>query len=114
MVKFLHIQFMHNTFLMSLSGYFTCSVLFQNRLRESLELFESIWNNRWLRNVSIILFLNKQDILQEKLEKGKRVEEYFPDFLTYRPPETGVYMINSWHMYRRVAVLDLSCRLLPH
>lgn len=58
-----------------------------NRLRESLELFESIWNNRWLRNVSIILFLNKQDILQEKLEKGKRIEDYFPDFSTYRPPE---------------------------
>lgn len=58
-----------------------------NRLRESLELFESIWNNRWLRNVSIILFLNKQDILQEKLEKGKKIEDYFPDFSTYRPPE---------------------------
>ena len=38
-----------------------------------MELFESIWNNRWLRNVSIILFLNKQDILQEKLEKGKKI-----------------------------------------
>ena len=61
----------------------------QNRLKESLDLFESIWNNRWLRNVSIILFLNKQDILQEKLEKGKKIEDYFPDFSTYRPPESG-------------------------
>uniref|UniRef100_A0A2K6MLK2 Guanine nucleotide-binding protein G(olf) subunit alpha n=1 Tax=Rhinopithecus bieti TaxID=61621 RepID=A0A2K6MLK2_RHIBE len=34
-----------------------------NRLRESLDLFESIWNNRWLRTISIILFLNKQDML---------------------------------------------------
>ena len=56
-------------------------------------MFESIWNNRWLRNVSIILFLNKQDILQEKLEKGKIIEDYFPDFSTYRPPEQGVYAI---------------------
>lgn len=32
----------------------------QNRLRESLDLFKSIWNNRWLRTISVILFLNKQ------------------------------------------------------
>ena len=35
----------------------------QNRLRESLDLFKSIWNNRWLRTISVILFLNKQVIL---------------------------------------------------
>lgn len=39
----------------------------QNRLRESLELFKSIWNNRWLRTISVILFLNKQDLLAEKV-----------------------------------------------
>ena len=32
----------------------------QNRLREALDLFRSIWNNRWLRTISVILFLNKQ------------------------------------------------------
>jgi len=58
-----------------------------NRLRESLELFESIWNNRWLRTVSIILFLNKQDILREKVEQGKKIEDYFPEFASYRPPQ---------------------------
>jgi GTPase SAR1 family protein len=61
--------------------------LHTNRLRESLDLFEQIWNNRWLRTVSIILFLNKQDILREKVDGGKRVEEYFPDFSSYRPPD---------------------------
>ena len=40
---------------------------FQNRLRESLDLFRSIWNNRWLRTISVILFLNKQDLLEEKI-----------------------------------------------
>ena len=34
----------------------------QNRLREALDLFRSIWNNRWLRTISVILFLNKQGI----------------------------------------------------
>lgn len=57
-----------------------------NRLRESLDLFESIWNNRWLRTVSIILFLNKMDVLRKKVEQGKRIENYFPEFSSYRPP----------------------------
>lgn len=42
----------------------------QNRLRESLDLFKSIWNNRWLRTISVILFLNKQDLLAEKILAG--------------------------------------------
>lgn len=42
----------------------------QNRLRESLDLFKSIWNNRWLRTISVILFLNKQDLLSEKIQAG--------------------------------------------
>ena len=36
----------------------------QNRLREALDLFRAIWNNRWLRTISVILFLNKQDLLK--------------------------------------------------
>ncbi|WAR13148.1 GNAS-like protein, partial [Mya arenaria] len=59
----------------------------QNRLRESLELFKSIWNNRWLRTISVILFLNKQDLLAEKVKSGKsKIEEYFPDFKRYQIP----------------------------
>lgn len=55
-----------------------------NRVQESLNLFESIWNNRFLRTVSIILFLNKQDLLQEKVRAGKsHIEDYFPAFAEY-------------------------------
>ncbi|KAK2162203.1 hypothetical protein LSH36_102g09077 [Paralvinella palmiformis] len=65
----------------------------QNRLKESLELFKSIWNNRWLRTISIILFLNKQDLLAEKVKAGKsKLEDYFPDFARYTTdaqPEPG-------------------------
>ncbi|XP_071174037.1 guanine nucleotide-binding protein G(s) subunit alpha-like isoform X3 [Mytilus edulis] len=58
-----------------------------NRLRESLNLFQSIWNNRWLRTISIILFLNKQDLLAEKIKAGKsKLEDYFPDFKRYQIP----------------------------
>ncbi|CAG0878931.1 unnamed protein product [Darwinula stevensoni] len=60
----------------------------QNRLRESIELFKSIWNNRWLRTISVILFLNKQDILKEKVTAGKsRLEDWFPDFASYHTPQ---------------------------
>ncbi|XP_054840589.1 guanine nucleotide-binding protein G(olf) subunit alpha [Eublepharis macularius] len=59
-----------------------------NRLRESLDLFKSIWNNRWLRTISIILFLNKQDMLAEKVLAGKsKIEDYFPEFVRYTVPE---------------------------
>lgn len=80
----------------------------QNRLRESLDLFKSIWNNRWLRTISVILFLNKQDLLAEKILAGNltiivwhcvsvlifvlifsgksKLEEYFAEFSRYTPP----------------------------
>jgi len=61
----------------------------QNRLREALDLFRSIWNNRWLRTISVILFLNKQDLLEDKIRAGRyKLEEFFPGFSDYMiPPE---------------------------
>lgn len=59
----------------------------QNRVKESLELLASIWNNRWLRNISVILFLNKQDLLVEKVKSGKsKIESYFPHYVSYQAP----------------------------
>jgi len=56
----------------------------QNRLREALSLFETIWNNRWLKTISVILFLNKQDLLKEKIDAGRsKLEDYFPEFSDY-------------------------------
>ncbi|XP_065187268.1 guanine nucleotide-binding protein G(olf) subunit alpha-like [Sycon ciliatum] len=55
-----------------------------NRLREALNLFKSIWNNRWLRTISVILFLNKQDLLEEKIASGQHpLVKYFEDFSEY-------------------------------
>lgn len=63
----------------------------QNRLKESLVLFHSIWNNRWLRIISIILFLNKQDLLAEKVKAGKsKIEDYFPEYKRYQIPPDAV------------------------
>lgn len=121
-----------------------------NRLREALDLFRSIWNNRytphwalaylfhlnciylnsfglvvtshtcvmmtvhysmnesiglstffffvifnsisfrWLRTISVILFLNKQDMLAEKVLAGKsKIEDYFPEYARYTIPNEG-------------------------
>ncbi|XP_061094845.1 guanine nucleotide-binding protein G(olf) subunit alpha isoform X2 [Conger conger] len=58
-----------------------------NRLREALDLFNKIWNNRFLRTISVILFLNKQDMLAEKVLAGKsKIEDYFPDYARYSIP----------------------------
>ncbi|XP_018617458.1 guanine nucleotide-binding protein subunit alpha-13a isoform X1 [Scleropages formosus] len=50
-----------------------------NRLMESLNIFETIVNNRVFSNVSIILFLNKTDLLEEKV-KIVSVKDYFSEF----------------------------------
>ncbi|KAF1380033.1 hypothetical protein PFLUV_G00182290 [Perca fluviatilis] len=50
-----------------------------NRLSESLNIFETIVNNRVFSNVSIILFLNKTDLLEDKV-KQVSIRDYFPEF----------------------------------
>ncbi|ORZ16977.1 heterotrimeric G-protein alpha subunit, GPA3-like protein [Absidia repens] len=51
----------------------------QNRMMESLVLFESVINSRWFLRTSIILFLNKTDVFKGKLPKVP-LERYFPDY----------------------------------
>lgn len=51
----------------------------QNRMIESLALFESIVNSRWFVRSSVMLFLNKVDVFKAKLA-GSPLERYFPDY----------------------------------
>jgi len=44
-------------------------LVLQNRMTESLALFESVINSRWFLRTSIILFLNKIDVFKVKLPK---------------------------------------------
>ena len=41
----------------------------QNRMRESLLLFDEICNSHWFRNTTFILFLNKTDLFKEKIQR---------------------------------------------
>ncbi|KAG6916393.1 hypothetical protein DXG01_007020 [Tephrocybe rancida] len=51
----------------------------QNRMTESLVLFDYILNSRWLLRTDIILFLNKFDVFKVKLPKVP-LERYFPEY----------------------------------
>ncbi|CAB3396568.1 unnamed protein product [Caenorhabditis bovis] len=43
-----------------------------NRMQESLQLFKQVINNRYFLNTSVILFLNKKDLFEEKIMVKKR------------------------------------------
>ncbi|KAI8094329.1 heterotrimeric G protein alpha subunit A [Thamnidium elegans] len=51
----------------------------QNRMLESLIVFESVINSRWFLRTSIVLFLNKIDLFRAKLPKVPLCH-FFPDF----------------------------------
>lgn len=50
-----------------------------NRMIESMKLFDSICNNKWFVNTSIILFLNKKDLFEEKIRRSP-LTLCFPDY----------------------------------
>lgn len=68
-------------FLVALSEY--DQVLFEshteNRLTESVALFETIITSAWFQESSTILFLNKKDLLAEKITKS-HLATYFPAY----------------------------------
>lgn len=51
----------------------------QNRMEESKALFRTIITYPWFQNSSVILFLNKKDLLEEKIMYSHLVD-YFPEF----------------------------------
>lgn len=70
-------------FIVALSGY-DMTLLEDpsvNRLEESLNLFEQIVNNRWFKEASFVLFLNKLDLFREKIMSTSRhLRQFFPDY----------------------------------
>ncbi|XP_043945712.1 guanine nucleotide-binding protein subunit alpha-12 [Protopterus annectens] len=73
-----------------------------NRLIESMNIFETIVNNRLFYSVSIILFLNKMDLLIEKV-KTVSIRKYFPDFQgnPHRLDDVKSYLVQCFNRKRR-------------
>jgi len=57
-------------------------------MQESLKLFDSICNNKWFTDTSIILFLNKKDLFEEKIKKS-HLTVCFPEY-SGMPPTYNV------------------------
>ncbi len=77
-------------FIASLSEYdqFLAEDRTRNRMKESLDLFEGLINLRWFKSCPIILFLNKNDIFIQKIQKS--------DLGTHFPKYTGTVQIDSY------------------
>lgn len=68
----------------------------KNRFQESLDLFRNIWTNRFLEDVSVILFLNKTDLLYEKVLACRfKIEDYFPCYKDYQTIKANKKEYNS-------------------
>ncbi|XP_042697458.2 guanine nucleotide-binding protein subunit alpha-15 isoform X3 [Chrysemys picta bellii] len=68
-------------YLASLSEYDQCleENSEENRMRESLALFRTILELPWFQSASVILFLNKTDLLEDKITHSD-LAAYFPSF----------------------------------
>jgi guanine nucleotide-binding protein subunit alpha len=81
----------------------------QNRLEESLTLFDSVVNSRWFARTSVVLFLNKIDVFAEKLPYSP-LEKHFPDY-------TGGNNINKaakYILWRFTQVNRSGLNIYPH
>ena len=78
-----------------------------NRMMESMKLFDSICNNKWFVETSIILFLNKKDLFEDKIRHSP-LSICFPEYkgmkiklsinwkrkLLYRITKTLIFLIH--------------------
>ncbi|KAG8884766.1 hypothetical protein FRB97_003287 [Tulasnella sp. 331] len=99
-------------FIISLSEY--DQVLYEddtvNRMAEALTLFEAVVNSRWFVKSSIILFLNKIDLLKEKIALSP-VRTYFAD---YKGPENDYTATCDFFKRRFVSMNHGHKMLITH
>lgn len=74
-------------------------------MQESLKLFDSICNNKWFGDTSIILFLNKKDLFEEKILRSPLTicfTEYAGTYMTFC--DLFIESINRFHEYLNVHI----------
>lgn len=82
-----------------------------NRMHESLKLFDSICNNKWFTDTSIILFLNKKDLFEEKIKKSQ-LTVCFPEY-NGRPDyhEASAYIQAQFEAKNRSTKKEIYCHM---
>ena len=75
-----------------------------NRLEESCKVFETLVNYKYLKNVEFILFLNKHDLLKEKIH-NVNIKNYCPDFYGNPNSITDVenYLISKFAFLKKIS-----------
>lgn len=76
-----------------------------NRMIESMKLFDSICNSKWFTETSIILFLNKKDLFEEKIQRSP-LTICFPEY-------TGPNTYEEASSYIRMKFENLNKRKTP-
>ncbi|KAH0625824.1 hypothetical protein JD844_034111 [Phrynosoma platyrhinos] len=87
----------------------------ENRMRESLDLFRTILDLPWFLDASIILFLNKVDILEEKIMSSD-LAAYFPGFAgPKQDAQAAKWFILEMYsdVFRQSSLSDGICRAGP-
>ncbi|KAK9711039.1 G-protein alpha subunit [Popillia japonica] len=70
-----------------------------NRLKEAFHVYEEIFWSRFVRGAGFLIFLNKQDLLRKKIESGRKIENYFPDYTDYKQ-KNGVNQSNEYELVK--------------
>lgn len=82
-----------------------------NRMQESMQLFNSICNNKFFVRTSIILFLNKKDIFQEKIVKSP-LTICFPEYVGPSNFENGSKFVRQ--KFEDLNLMKGTKEIYPH
>ncbi|EZA51950.1 Guanine nucleotide-binding protein G(o) subunit alpha, partial [Ooceraea biroi] len=82
-----------------------------NRMQESLKLFDSICNNKWFTDTSIILFLNKKDLFEEKIRKSP-LTICFPEYAGAQEySEAAAYIQAQFEAKNKSTTKEIYCHM---
>ena len=84
----------------------------QNRMQESLALFETIIKYPWFIESSSILFLNKFDLFEEKIQKSP-LNKYFPQYEGNVPVQFNLVNPRLWAEGYSTFCLSVCVCVLP-
>jgi len=82
-----------------------------NRMQESLKLFDSICNNKWFGDTSIILFLNKKDLFEEKILRSP-LTICFPEYAGAQEyGEAAAYIQAQFEAKNKSTTKEIYCHM---
>jgi len=82
----------------------------QNRMKESLLLFDEVTNSPWFRDTAFILFLNKKDLFEEKI-KHVDLSICFPSYKGGKSYEEGTKYIQEKFLSQNQSPHRIYCHL---